>query len=46
MLRLIKYAAVAVPIVTKFAKSPRGQRMIASAKSRLGGKGTTGAGGR
>ncbi|MET4583129.1 hypothetical protein ABIE21_002648 [Conyzicola nivalis] len=49
MLRFIKFAVVAVPVVTKFVKSPRGQKLVASAKSRLGGRstpGTTGAGGR
>jgi hypothetical protein len=49
MFRFIKLAVVAVPVVTKFVKSPRGQKLVASAKSRLGGRGTTGttgAGGR
>jgi hypothetical protein len=42
MLRFIKFAAVAVPVVAKFVKSPRGQKLVASAKSRLGNRGTTG----
>jgi len=37
MFRLLKYAPVIIPLVSKFVKSPRGQRMIAQAKSRLGG---------
>ncbi len=43
MLRFIKFAVVAVPVVTKFVKSPRGQKLVASAKSRLGGRSTPGA---
>jgi hypothetical protein len=35
MFRLLKYAPVIIPIVSKFVKSPRGQRMIQSAKSRI-----------
>jgi len=45
MFRFIKFAAVAVPVVAKFVKSPRGQKILASAKSRLGGRGTTGTSG-
>jgi hypothetical protein len=35
MVRLLKYLPVVIPIVAKFVKSPRGQRMIQSAKSRV-----------
>ena len=35
MFRLLKYAPIVIPMVVKFVKSPRGQRMIQSAKSRV-----------
>jgi len=35
MVRLLKYLPVVIPIVAKFVKSPRGQRVIQSAKSRV-----------
>jgi hypothetical protein len=39
MFRLLKYLPVIIPVVSKFVKSPRGQRMIQSAKSRIGRRG-------
>jgi len=36
MFRLLKYLPVIIPIVSKFVKSPKGQRMIQDAKSRIG----------
>ena len=41
MFRLLKYLPVIIPVVSKFVKSPRGQRMLQSAKSRIG-RGNTG----
>ncbi|MET0990690.1 MAG: hypothetical protein ABWY54_08595 [Glaciihabitans sp.] len=38
MFRLLKYAPIVIPIVSKFVKSPRGQRMIQNAKSRISGR--------
>jgi len=35
MFRLLKYLPVVIPIVSKFVKSPRGQRMVQSAKTRI-----------
>lgn len=44
MFRLLKYAPLVIPVVSKFVKSPQGQRLIAKAKTRLSGSngGSTG----
>lgn len=39
MFRLLKYLPVIIPVVSKFVKSPRGQRMIQDAKSRINRRG-------
>ena len=40
MFRLLKYAPIVIPMVVKFAKSPRGQRTIASVRTRVQGLGS------
>jgi len=42
MFRVLKYLPVIIPVVSKFVKSPRGQRMVQSAKSRINRRGTNG----
>jgi len=37
MFRILKFAAVAVPVISRFLKSPRGQKLMASAKARVNG---------
>jgi len=39
MFRLLKYAPIVIPMVVKFVKSPRGQRTIASVRTRVQGLG-------
>jgi hypothetical protein len=41
MFRILKYAAVAVPVISRFLKSPRGKKLMARAKAKLGGSNTS-----
>jgi hypothetical protein len=38
MFRLLKYLPVIIPVVTKFVKSPAGQKAIATAKAQIAAK--------
>jgi hypothetical protein len=46
MFRILKYAAVAVPVISRFLKSPRGKKLVASAKAKISGGNASGTRGR
>ena len=43
MIRLLRFLPIVVPMVARFIKSPRGQRLVAGVRTKLGAKaaGTT-----
>ena len=46
MIRLLRFLPIVVPMVARFIKSPRGQRLVAGVRTKLGAKaaGTTSGG--